>query len=386
MFGEREPLSTLRQSSLLTPMKVTIENHDGRLRLNWQYNGKRYTMSCGVPNNPTGKAIAKQKAAQVEQDLLTGNFDPTLVKYRPQTLGKNATEVSAPDLFSKFTFYKFKEHDLAPRSRNRYECIQKYLERHLNVKAHSVGDRASEDFAALLTQRLAPSTAKERLGLLSACWVWAQGKYKVASDNPWTAHRDKVKLRKPKAVKPFNKTEVAAILKGFQQHQHYSHYYPFVVALFNTGARFGEIAGLRWKNVADDFQSLYICESFTRGHRRDRTKTGKDRTVNLGPSLAQLLKERHASSQPQPDDLVFPSPKGKAIDDHNFLNRAWKTVLASSGVEYRKTYAVRHSAISHALANGANPIALAEQTGHDKRVLLSTYAHAIESKSLFVEF
>jgi integrase len=49
-------------------------------------------------------------------------------------------------------------------------------------------------------------------------------------------------------------------------------------------------------------------------------------------------------------------------------------------------YTLRHSAISLALASGVNPIDLAEQTGHDKRVLLSTYAHAIGKKSLFVDF
>jgi integrase len=36
--------------------------------------------------------------------------------------------------------------------------------------------------------------------------------------------------------------------------------------------------------------------------------------------------------------------------------------------------------------NGANLMDLAEQTGHDKRVLLSTYAHAINNQSLIVEF
>jgi integrase len=365
-------------------MKVTIENHAGRLRLNWRHEGKRHTLSCGVPNTKPGVAIAKQKAAQIEADLMTGNYDATLLKYKPQTIGRNATEISVPNLFAKFTQHKFRECDLAPGSRSRYETIQKYLERHLDVKAQTVGDRAAGDFAALLTERLSPITAKTYLGLLSACWGWAQGNYRIA-DNPWTG-QTRIKPRKAKAVRPFNQSEIAAILEGFQGHRYYSHYHPFVMALFYTGARFGEIAGLRWKNVADDFSSIYICESFTRGHRRDRTKTGKDRTVNLGLNLSQLLQERHTSMQPKPDDLVFPAPKGGAIDDHNFLNRAWKSVLASSEVEYRKTYAVRHSVISHALANGANPIALAEQTGHDKRVLLSTYAHVIEPQSLLVEF
>ena len=38
-------------------------------------------MSCGVPATPTGRAIARQKAAQIEKDLLNDYFDPTLLKY-----------------------------------------------------------------------------------------------------------------------------------------------------------------------------------------------------------------------------------------------------------------------------------------------------------------
>jgi integrase len=249
-----------------------------------------------------------------------------------------------------------------------------------------VGDRQSGNFAALLIERLSPITAKTYLYLLSACWDWAKGRYHVADKNPWTAHLSRVKLRQAKRVKPFNQKEISAILAGFKRHKSYSHYYPFVVFLFHTGCRFGEAAGLRWCNMADDFSHVVICEVVSRGRRCDRTKTGKSRVVNLGSNLSQLLKERYAMIQPKPDDLVFPAPKGGAIDDHNFLNRAWKKVLAGVGVEYRKAYAVRYSAISHALANGASPMEVAAQTGHSNRVLLATYAHMIESQSVFVEF
>jgi integrase len=52
---------------------VTIENHDGRYRLRWLYQGKRFTMACGVPVSPTGKAIAKQKATLIELDISAGH-------------------------------------------------------------------------------------------------------------------------------------------------------------------------------------------------------------------------------------------------------------------------------------------------------------------------
>lgn len=183
-------------------------------------------------------------------------------------------------------------------------------------------------------------------------------------------------------MKPFTRAEILAILGAFRSSQHYSHYADFVAFLFGVGCRFGEAAGLQWKHIADDFQTVWIGESVSRRHRKG-TKTGKARTVMLSPTVATMLRDRHEATQPKPDDLVFSSPKGLPIDDHGFRARAWKTILEQCHIEYRKPYAVRHTVISHALGGGANPIDLAEQTGHDSRVLLSTYAHAIAKQSLF---
>jgi integrase len=120
---------------------VTIENHDGRYRLRWLHQGKRYTMSCGVPATPTGKAIAKQKAAQIELDISAGYFDPTLLKYKPKTIGKNATELTVPELFRKFTDHHRISKGLAPGSMRRYVCVQAHVLRRLNVDAQTVCDR-----------------------------------------------------------------------------------------------------------------------------------------------------------------------------------------------------------------------------------------------------
>jgi integrase len=365
-------------------MKITIENHDGRLRLRWLHQGKRYTMSCGVSDNATGRAIARQKAAQIELDVQAGYFDVTLLKYKPRTMGKTATEISAPELFKRFTAYQFKEKGLAPGSRRRYEPIQSYLEQWLNVPAHTVSNAIAGNFVGICLERLTARNAKERVWLLKSCWDWARGKYHIAEDNPWTSSLARIKPQTRPQVKPFAATEVKAILSAFETHPNYKHYYPFVAFLFGTGCRLGEAAGLRWRNVADDFSHVAICESFSRGNHRKTTKTGKSRIVLLNPSMIALLKSRYNAQKP--DALVFPSPQGKPIDDHNFNRRAWNAIISQLGIEYRKPYAVRHSAISHALANGANPIALAEQTGHDKRVMLETYAHVIAQQSVFTEF
>jgi integrase len=368
-------------------MKCTIENHDGRLRLRWLYQGRRYTMGCGVSDNPTGRAIAKLKSAEIEKDLINGYFDITLLKYKPRILGKSATEITAPELFERYSQAMKREKALSKNGHQKYKSLLSHLSRFFGDSlAQSISDRRAGDFTAHLLEHLAGQTAKQYLFLLRCCWDWAKGKYHVVESNPWAAHISRIKPSQSKRVKPFTTAEIVMILAAFKAHPQYRHYYPLVHFLFGTGCRFGEAAGLRWRNVADDFSHVVICEAISRGEKRDRTKTGKSRVVFLSPGVSAMLQSRHEQQHPNPNALVFPSPKGGAIDDHNFRNRAWKTIIDQLGIEYRKPYSTRHTAISHALASGANYLQVAEASGHHPRVMLQTYANVIEQKSVFVEF
>ena len=290
-------------------MKITIENHDRRLRLRWVYKDKRYTISYGVNNDPMGLAVAKQKAAQIELDIQAGYFDPTLLKYKPLTRGKTATEISTVELFQKFTQYQSKQKCLAPRSlETRYKPLQRHLEKSLNITASKVTENLAGNFVALQLERVTSRTAKERIWLLQSCWEWAKGKYQIAESNPWSSHIQKIKPSESKRVKPFTATEIQLILNAFKGDRYYSHYYPLVKFLFGVACRFGEMAGLRWRNVADDFSSVIFCETISRGHHRNTTKTGKSGVVTLSPTVSEMLKRR-SEVQHKPDDLVFFSPK-----------------------------------------------------------------------------
>jgi integrase len=368
-------------------MKVTIECDRGKLRLRWFYQGKRVNLSLGVDDNALGRAFAKEKAGQIEKDYSAGHYDATLLRYKPRLMGKNPTEVSAPELFAKWTQYVFKEKGLAVRSiEARYKPLESALKRHLDISANQVTESKARNFAAICMESLAPNTAKARLWLLQSCWDWANGKYHIAADNPWKGIAARIKAQPSRKARPFSETEIKEILASFQSSRYYSHYYSVVMFLIHTAVRPGEAFALKWRSVADDFSHVAIREAVSRGHRRDTTKTGKPRVIYLSPVIAQMLMALHCNKQPKPDDLVFPGPRGGTLDDHMFAQRAWKRVLESVGVDYRSLYCIRHSAISHALSRGANPVELSEQTGHSKAILLSTYAHAIEKRSLFVEF
>jgi integrase len=232
-----------------------------------------------------------------------------------------------------------------------------------------------------LQKQVSERTAKDYLILVQSCWNWAS---QTLEQNPWQVVLNQVKPAPKQKVKPFTLAEVQTILQAFRTDRYYQHYADFVAFLFGTGCRFGEAVALKWKHIADDCSTVWIGESVSRGVRKT-TKTGKARTVTLTPKVAEMLAARKPASR-DPEALVFPAPSGKPINDHTFRRRAWKKILTRLETGYRKPYATRHTAISHALANGANPLAVAEETGHDPQILFKHYASVIQKSAVMVEF
>jgi integrase len=108
-------------------------------------------------------------------------------------------------------------------------------------------------------------------------------------------------------------------------------------------------------HLGADHNTAWIGESISRGNNNLKTKTGKARTIQISPTLQAALMLRYQQLQPKPNDLVFPAIKGGAIDDNRFRARCWKTILEICNIEYRKPYAIGHSAISPALAKLREP-------------------------------
>ena len=355
-------------------MAVKVESFQGRLRLRWSCQGKRYGLSLGLDDTQLGRTIAQGRVSQIETDLMTGKFDRTLATYRT---GVNppepGTKVSAVDLFDRFMRHKSQGVDA--RTMGKYQAIGSKVLALLGDEGAAIDEGRADRFRLDLSKVISPDTQKGYLTRLSACWRWGI-KEGLVSVNPWDEVLKRVKVPPKQSARPFTKLEITAILAGFRQDQHYRHYGDFVEFLLSTGCRTGEAIGLRWVHLSEDCGKVWIGESISRGVRK-ATKTNRSREFGLTTRLCAMLRSR-CPQDFKPDDLVFPSPKGGAIDDHNFRNRAWKTVLKEAGVSYRKPYNTRHTFISHALASGVNPMTIAQMAGHDPEVLFSNYAADIQ--------
>jgi integrase len=339
---------------------VRVETVDNRLRLRWNYGGKRYCLAIGT-NTPDAQKAAKLKASKIERDILFEEFDPSLSRYKQEQFK------TAVDIWDSYTKHKQTKVTQATQVHN-YRCVRVRL---LQWKGPLQSTTDAEKFLKAHSD-IESITLRGYLCSLNAAWELAVSQ-KLVKVNPWKGV--KVKVPPQQRVKPFSEEEVRAIVGGFRSSPYYSHYTDFIVFLFSTGLRFGEAAGLRWGAVAEDYSSIWIGEIVTRGVRRP-TKTNRDRTIPLSKGLQALLQTRRPPRY-NPDDLVFPSPEGNAIDSHNFRNRAWIKVLTELGIPYRKPYTTRATFISLALARGANPVELSAITGHNVQTMFKHYAGVV---------
>ena len=65
---------------------VQIKSSNGRLQLVFSFAGKRHYLSLGFPDTKTHRKVAEARARQIELDIASGNFDPTLTKYKPEAV------------------------------------------------------------------------------------------------------------------------------------------------------------------------------------------------------------------------------------------------------------------------------------------------------------
>ncbi|MEG4596020.1 tyrosine-type recombinase/integrase [Microcoleus sp. F8_C2] len=352
---------------------VNIEVFKDRLRLAWSWEGKRFWLYMGLPDTIVNRKVASMKASQIELDIVSGNFDPSLLKYKPQ----KQESISVSELFDQFVEYK--RRSISIGGLTKYLALQKHVSVFFNNKTTiSVSESVAEKFRDWLAEKLEPVTVRERIVLMNACWGWGLKK-KLVVENPWAdVHVSVAPKQRPQ---PFTLTEISAIVHKFRSDPELNHYADYVEFKFGVGLRTGEAAALLWRHCSSNCDRIWIGESLSNGSRKS-TKTNKARTVPLTPRLQQVLLDRRPTIAHGPDDLIFISTNGCAIDSKNFCKRYWKPALAELGIDYRRPYTTRHTLISHGLESGMNAVAVAALTGHNVRTLYENYAGLVNPPRL----
>ncbi len=200
---------------------------------------------------------------------------------------------------------------------------------------------------------------------------------RVIRDSPAAA----VRMPRPDApstgveVHPFTLDELLALVDGHRERAGELADVTLVLAM--TGLRFGELRGLRVRDVTRvPYPALVVSRSLPQSGRtgkiieRSTTKSGRSRVVPLLSLALPVVESRLASRAP--GDLLFPAPHGGYLHAQNW-RRAVHWNETSGG---RRPHDLRHTAASLWIAAGVDIKTIASWLGHSStKLTLDTYGH-----------
>lgn len=168
----------------------------------------------------------------------------------------------------------------------------------------------------------------------------------------------------------------------------------FITLAALTGARRGELAGLRWSDVSMPSQTLHIPRSAyytpTEGIRFKTPKTGHHRRVSLDDlsiaviteQMERLLSQAAAIGIEEVADpfLFFGDPTGAFPWHVDTPSKAFRNVCDSLGMNWH-LHQLRHFSATQLIAAGVDVRTVSGRLGHaDASVTLRVYAHALEAQ------
>jgi integrase len=245
------------QSSKRSPagtVSITLKPSESGLNyltLRFSYQGKQRSLGLRLLDTPQNRAIAQGVASQIQLDLVTGQFDTTLDKYRLErdkpTKTNNRGLVTVEGYWHAYCNAKrasWKENTRR-KINERYAILWKAI----NPKKAKFADLN----AIKLNDKLLKVTKQNRaiFETLSAIHSWAinQGllenqpnRFKaILSDLP------KHNWQQSPTPKAFTTDQKKQILAWFDKNA--VQYYGFVSFLFLTGCRPSEAVGLTWEQI-----------------------------------------------------------------------------------------------------------------------------------------
>ncbi|MGB3299272.1 MAG: tyrosine-type recombinase/integrase [Phormidesmis sp.] len=369
---------------------VSVTARGGILRLRWSYKGKRQHLSLQIPDTARNRSVAAEKARQIEADLVSGDYDDTLTRYRlAHTVELPAPHLSTVELFELFTDFKRLDGVSGQAINTKYSALRSNIAR-LGRDILSLND--ARQLVQLLRDRQSPLIANQNLFLLKSFGKWLVNENYFATNFFESIRSQKGSAAKKQDRTPFSRQELALFLQTMREHPTAAHYYDFTVVLFSLGLRPSEAIGLRWRDVSLSRQEITIRESLSRSpsgkssgaaRQRKGTKTGNVRVLPLNDRLIHLFTGRW-HLEIEPDELIFTGVEGLPIDDHNYRERYWKVVCKDAGIPYRPPYTARHTLLSYGIEYGGWSLKQAAyMAGHkDIKMIAETYGHLMDKPEL----
>ncbi|ECH1484660.1 site-specific integrase [Salmonella enterica] len=385
-----------------------VENHGGKLRICFQYKGRRVRENLGVPDTPKNRKVAGELRASVCFLIKTGNFDyaerfpdsPNL-----KLFGIVNKEITIEELSRKWL--DLKELEISRNTMLRYESIVKTSVSLLGgrVLASSVtqedllvfrrelmtGYQVARPNRALTLKGRSVVTVNAYMGIVSSMFQFAACNGYI----PKTPFSGISTLKKAKAEPdPLSREEFARLIEACH-HQQIKNIWSLAVY---TGMRHGELCALAWEDIDIKAGTLVVRRNYTQAKEftLPKTQAGTDRVIHLIQPAIDVLKNQasltrlgkqhkvevklrefgrtsaHSCTFVFNPQLTTRSGKSGTHYAATSLNRLWESAMRRAGLRYRKAYQSRHTYACWSLAVGANPNFIAAQMGHANAQMVYT--------------
>jgi integrase len=332
------------------------------------------------------KTIGKYEYFYVEKTIGETKFTGySTTSYKDATKKMNQNIANAPtgdivylrEFFSKWLEYK--------KSRIKIRTWENYdmdVRNHLldgvgNLKIHSIKTKDLNAFYDKKTKEGCSAFLVNKLHVMLYNIFEYAKRNEIISNNP-ASNCELPKIIK-KEMNIMSQEEMNRLLecaKGTRM------YLPIRLVLA-TGIRRNELLALQGKDIEDGVITIARAvvsvrkQGKTKGYIKfGSTKNNKTRTITLPKSITDSLKELGKSR----DELLFPSRVGKIWYPES-LERSFDDVRTKADLKHIRFHDLRHTHISHMIANGADIADVSRRAGHSSlTVTMNTYTHAIQSR------
>ena len=138
-----------------------------------------------------------------------------------------------------------------------------------------------------------------------------------------------------------------------------------VLLAITTGARKGELTGLRWGDV-----DLKVGRALLR-----ETKNGEQRTLPLAGKALEALRELKLKNSAR-SEYLFPQPSGLP-GPYVYFDAHWYAALETAGITDFHFHDLRHTTASMLAAQGASLLEIADVLGHRTLAMVKRYSHLV---------
>ena len=234
---------------------------------------------------------------------------------------------------------------------------------------------------------LSPATVKRYITVLQSVMTLAC-KQGFVHSNP----ADTKKLEIPKSIAPdvevFDDDETQNIINALEKEP--THIRAVISVALYTGARRGEIVGLKWDDIDLDAGTLSIKRSVYKPHgepaREKPPKTVSSiRTIAIPQVLCDILRE-HKSEQDKRiaylgdswyrGNYVFTEADGHVMNPQT-PTKQFDHFLKRHGIRHLKFHGLRHTSATLLLANGCDIKTVSSRLGHTSIDTTNIYLHVL---------